>query len=96
MSVMSTSTSTEPREQASSELPAATFRTPPTPAAIRRPGVMSIARSEWIKLRSTRSPWWCMGLAVLIPMAFGVLMTSQSDEGNAIFFTLAGMQFASR
>ncbi|MBA3338329.1 MAG: hypothetical protein H0T54_01005, partial [Geodermatophilaceae bacterium] len=31
----------------------------------------------------------------LIPMAFGVLITSQAEQGNTIFFSLAGMQFAS-
>jgi len=36
-----------------------------------------------------------MGLALLIPITFGVLISSQSDEGNTIFFALAGMQFAS-
>jgi len=36
-----------------------------------------------------------MALALLIPVAFGVLIASQSEEGNTVFFTLAGMQFAS-
>lgn len=36
-----------------------------------------------------------MGLALLIPITFGVLISSQSDEGSTIFFALAGMQFAS-
>lgn len=36
-----------------------------------------------------------MAFALVIPMAFGVLITSQSDEGNTIFFSLSGMQFAS-
>ncbi len=92
---MSTTTSTEPRHQAGDALPTATFSSLPSTGLARRPGGMSIVRSEWIKLRSTRSPWWCMAMALLIPMAFGVLITSQSDEGNTIFFTLAGMQFAS-
>ncbi|MDQ3474793.1 MAG: ABC transporter permease [Actinomycetota bacterium] len=60
----------------------------------RRPGALSVIRSEWIKLRSTRSPWWCMAVALLIPMAFGILITNASEEGNSIFFSLAGMQFA--
>lgn len=72
----------------------ASFRTAPLPVAASRPGLMSIARSEWIKLRSTRSPWWCMALALLIPIAFGVLITAESDDSNEIFFALAGMQFA--
>lgn len=76
-----------------SAISTATFATvAPTP--IGRPGAMSVLRSEWIKLRSTRSPWWCVALALAIPMAFGMLITAESDEGNAIFFTLAGMQFA--
>ena len=92
---MRTATSTAPSREAGDELPTATFKTTAIGTASGRPGVTSVIRSEWIKLRSTRSPWWCMALALLIPMAFGVLITSQSDEGNAIFFSLAGMQFAS-
>ncbi len=56
---------------------------------------MSVVRSEWIKLRSTRSPWWCMVAALAIPVSFGMLITANSDEGNTIFFSLSGMQFAS-
>jgi len=92
---MSTVTSTEPARHAADHQPRATFHTPAASVATQRPGVRSVVRSEWIKLRSTRSPWWCMALALIIPMTFGVLITSQSDEGNAIFFSLAGMQFAS-
>lgn len=59
-----------------------------------RPGARSVVRSELIKLRSTRSPWWCAALALVIPMGFGMLITADTGEGNSIFFSLAGMQFA--
>jgi len=36
-----------------------------------------------------------MAVALLIPMAFGMLITNEADEGNSIFFSLSGMQFAS-
>lgn len=89
-----TDTGTAPPRHAHSDVPAGRPRTA-VPTTKRRPGALSVVRSEWIKLRSTRSPWWCMAVALLLPMAFGVLVTTQSDEGNTIFFSLSGMQFAS-
>lgn len=93
---MSTATTTEPRH-AKTDPAAAAFSaaSAQVPGRTTRPGPMSIVRSEWIKLRSTRSPWWCMAVALVIPVAFGMLITANSDEGNTIFFSLSGMQFAS-
>lgn len=93
---MSTATSTDSRTSRRSHRAAGTVAatTSPTPPHSRRPGSLSVVRSEWIKLRSTRSPWWCMALALVVPMAFGALITADTGEGNAIFFSLAGMQFA--
>lgn len=68
--------------------------TAPTLRPDSRPDALSVVRSEWIKLRSTRSPWWCTAVAIAIPMLFGALISADSGEGNAIFFSLAGMQFA--
>ncbi|MDQ3733891.1 MAG: hypothetical protein M3400_07840 [Actinomycetota bacterium] len=89
----STTSITTPEEARPSAV--ATFGPPPLLAPVQRPGLMSVARSEWIKLRSTRSPWWCVVFALLIPVTFGALISANSDEGNTIFFSLAGMQFAS-
>lgn len=57
---------------------------------------MSTLAVERIKLFSTRSPWWCMVLAAILPIGFGVLVTVSSDPAYEpqIFFTMAGMQFA--
>ncbi len=96
---MSTATSTAraPGRHTGVAARAGTVGTGPVPASapVGRPGALSVVRSEWIKLRSTRSPWWCMAAALLIPVAFGILITNASEEGNTIFFSLAGMQFAS-
>ncbi len=90
---MSTDTRTEPARHASDD-PRPTAAAVPPASATRRPGALSVFRSEWIKLRSTRSPWWCMAVALVVPMGFGALITADSGEENAIFFSLAGMQFA--
>lgn len=57
---------------------------------------MSTLSVERIKLFSTRSPWWCMALAALLPIGFGLLVTASSDAAYEpeIVFTMAGMQFA--
>lgn len=93
---MSTATGIDPRPRTSATSRAATFAsTAPTPTRTGRPGAMSVARSEWIKLRCTRSPWWCIAVAIALPMAFGALISAESGDDNEIFFTLGGMQFAS-
>lgn len=61
----------------------------------RRPGVGNVLRAERIKFFSTRSPWWCTALAVVIAIGFGMLISGTAPAGeNRIFFTMAGMQFA--
>ncbi len=90
---MSTDTRTEPALHASEDPQPAAAAVPPS-SPPRRPGALSVFRSEWIKLRSTRSPWWCMLVALVVPMTFGALITADSGEEIAIFFSLAGMQFA--
>ena len=60
-----------------------------------RPRAGSLLRSERIKFLSTRSPWWCMALATVIAVGFGMLIAGTAPAGeNRIYFTLAGLQFA--
>lgn len=60
-----------------------------------RPRVGSILRSERIKFFSTRSPWWCMALATVVAVGFGMLVAGTSRPGeNRLYFTLGGLQFA--
>jgi len=71
----------------------------PAPAAGpvdgRGPRTGAILRAERIKFFSTRSPWWCMALATVISIGFGVLISGTSSPGeNRVYFTLAGLQFA--
>jgi ABC-2 type transport system permease protein len=44
---------------------------PARPARLSFPGVL---RSEWIKLRTLRSTWWCAGVIVGLSVLFGVLV----------------------
>lgn len=69
----------------------------PTPTLVDhdRPRAGSILRSERIKFFSTRSPWWCMALATVVAIGFGMLIAGTAEPGeNRIFFTMAGLQFA--
>jgi ABC-2 type transport system permease protein len=73
----------------------ATITDIPATTKIVRPRTGSILRAERIKFWSTRSPWWCMALAAVLSIGFGMLVAGTSDPGeNRIFHTLGGMQFA--
>jgi len=42
-----------------------------------------IVRSEWIKLWSVRSTWWCLGAAAVLVPVFGALTASSVDPAEA-------------
>ena len=42
-----------------------------------------VLRSEWIKLWSVRSTWWCLGAAVVLVPVFGVLSALSTDLAEA-------------
>lgn len=42
-----------------------------------------VVRSEWIKLRTLRSTWWCGALLVLLPVLFGLLVAPFLDRSGA-------------
>jgi ABC-type transport system involved in multi-copper enzyme maturation permease subunit len=42
-----------------------------------------VLRSEWIKLRSVRSTWWCLGTAALLVPTFGLLTALTTDAVEA-------------
>ncbi|WP_026421727.1 ABC transporter permease [Actinokineospora inagensis] len=44
---------------------------------------MSLLTAERIKLLSTRSPWWCGLLAIVLPVGFTVLLATQVNPTNA-------------
>lgn len=44
-----------------------------------------VLRSEWIKLRTLRSTWWCLAVMVVVIVAFGALFST-----SAGFFALDG------
>jgi ABC-2 type transport system permease protein len=73
----------------------ATITNIPATTKIVRPRTGSILRAERIKFWSTRSPWWCMALAAVLSIGFGMLVAGTAEPGeNRIYFTLGGMQFA--
>jgi len=40
-----------------------------------------VLRSEWIKLRSLRSTWWCTALIVVLLVGFAALLASVTGQG---------------
>lgn len=40
-----------------------------------------VLRSEWIKLRSLRSTWWCAALIVVVIVGFAALLSSVTGSG---------------
>lgn len=53
---------------------------------------MTLLAVERMKLFSTRSPWWCMFLALALPIGFTALIAAYSD-GIALSTTQFGYQF---
>jgi ABC-2 type transport system permease protein len=57
----------------------------------------AVLRSEWTKLRSVRSTWWCTGLYLLVVGAAGWLAAAGSDSAPradvAVSTTLTGFGF---
>ncbi|MGN6741953.1 MAG: ABC transporter permease subunit [Amnibacterium sp.] len=51
--------------------------------------VPRVVRSEWIKLRTLRSTWWCAALIVVLPVLFGLLVAPFLDRGGATLTTTA-------
>lgn len=45
--------------------------------------IRCVLRSEWLKLRSVRSTWWCLGTATALVPVFGVLMALSTDAAEA-------------
>ncbi|MBA2308235.1 MAG: ABC transporter permease [Pseudonocardiales bacterium] len=52
---------------------------------------MTLLAVERIKLVSTRSPWWCAGIALLITLGFTALFVANSDD---LAVTVGSTQFA--
>ncbi|EFC86629.1 hypothetical protein [Parafrankia sp. EUN1f] len=42
-----------------------------------------VLRSEWIKLVSVRSTWWCLGTAAVLVPVFGLLTAMATDPADA-------------
>ncbi|RLK60271.1 hypothetical protein [Actinokineospora cianjurensis] len=53
---------------------------------------MTLLAVERIKLLTTRSPWWCTLIALVLTIGFGALMAGTSDEAIAPL-TIAATQF---
>lgn len=67
--------------------------TAPSPATdTRKAGVpgLSLLTVERIKLFSTRSPWWCIGLAAFISIGFASLVTALTSDTE--FITVGNTQ----
>ncbi|GAA0943371.1 ABC transporter permease [Actinocorallia libanotica] len=45
--------------------------------------IRHILRSEWLKLRTVRSTWWCLGAAAVLVPVFGALTASSVDAAEA-------------
>jgi ABC-2 type transport system permease protein len=57
---------------------------------------MTLLAVERIKLFTTRSPWWCMLIAVVLTVGFAALFASQAGNipgGMSISFSQAGYNF---
>jgi hypothetical protein len=59
--------------------------------------VSGVLRSEWTKLRTLRSTWWCSAVYLLVVAAFGWLAaattSSAPDAGAAVGVALIGFAF---
>ena len=55
--------------------------TVPATTRLTFPGVL---RSEWIKLRTLRSTWWCAGVIVGLSVLFGVLVSLAVPGGTRL------------
>lgn len=70
-----------------------------TTATLANPGearlsVRGALRSEWIKLRSLRSTWWCVALVIVLSTAFGALLALTGSRPAAGEVTLEAQQAA--
>jgi ABC-2 type transport system permease protein len=58
----------------------------------------ALLRSEWVKLRTLTSTWWCLGVHAAVALGVGVLAaaTTQTadDAGSAVSGALTGFAFA--
>jgi ABC-2 type transport system permease protein len=57
---------------------------------------LTLLRVERIKLLSTRSPWWCMVVAVVTTVGLSLLIAETTTWDDLATFTPASTQFASR
>src|SRR6185369_9111485 len=57
---------------------------------------LALLRAERIKLFSTRSPWWCLVLAVVVTMGLSALVAGTVTEDDIATFTPASTQFAGK
>ncbi|MBX6390256.1 MAG: hypothetical protein IRZ08_14900 [Frankia sp.] len=55
---------------------------------------MTLLKVERIKLFSTRSPWWCMIVAVAITIGFTALLSAALRGDDLLFYRPAATQFA--
>ena len=57
----------------------------------------AVLRSEWTKLRTLRSTWWCAAVYVVVVLAFGWLAAAVTDQvpsaGFAVAAALTGFGF---
>ena len=65
----------------------------PTKSALSFGGILN---SEWIKLRSLRSPFWSYGVVVFMTIALGLLLSVTLDTGGAPVDTEFGQTLATQ
>lgn len=66
--------------------------TRPAPATIAgRVSFPGVLRSEVTKLRSLRSTWWTLAVAVFVIVGFGALVAANVDPGSAAFSSPGGI-----
>ena len=51
---------------------------------------MSLLASEWIKLRSVASTWWCTGLYLLTALTLGWLAAASTDRASSAAVAVSG------
>ena len=63
----------------------------------RRVPFVAVLRSEWTKLRSVRSTWWCTGMYLLVVAGTGWLVAATTDSSSradvAVATALTGFGF---
>jgi ABC-2 type transport system permease protein len=61
----------------------------PTRLQDARLSAVHVLRSEWIKLRTLRSTWWCAALIVVLSVLFGLLIAAFINRDGSTLPTVA-------